>query len=166
MFQEQGHDTVEANKLLGLPEDCREYFSVKNILEELEVKSIQLMVSLLQRKLINFLYLFKQNKLELLIQPGIEIYISNELFIVLTQFCYDALLIKIYSRLRHVQLQFYYDFYILKGHFISMQFYNINCQISSIIPVIVLVYYFIQCTKDNFLQNIISMKYESLDITL
>jgi GTP cyclohydrolase II len=42
--QEQGLDTVDANRALGLPDDCREYTSVVNILQDLGVKSIRLMV--------------------------------------------------------------------------------------------------------------------------
>lgn len=38
-------DTVDANRALGFPDDCREYTSVHNILKELGVKSIRLMVS-------------------------------------------------------------------------------------------------------------------------
>jgi GTP cyclohydrolase II len=44
-MQEQGMDTVDANRALGLPDDCREYTSVVNILEDLNVKSIQLMTN-------------------------------------------------------------------------------------------------------------------------
>jgi GTP cyclohydrolase II len=43
--QEQGLDTVDANRALGLPDDCREYTSVRNILRDLQVESILLMVS-------------------------------------------------------------------------------------------------------------------------
>mmetsp|Transcript_30322 Transcript_30322/g.85702 ORF Transcript_30322/g.85702 Transcript_30322/m.85702 type:complete len:197 (-) Transcript_30322:370-960(-) len=43
--QEKGLDTVDANRKLGLPDDCREYTSVFNILSELGVKSIQLMTN-------------------------------------------------------------------------------------------------------------------------
>lgn len=43
-LQEKGLDTVDANRALGLPDDCREYSPVKYILEELGVKSVQLMV--------------------------------------------------------------------------------------------------------------------------
>lgn len=38
-------DTVDANRALGFPDDCREYTSVHNILKDLGVKSIRLMVS-------------------------------------------------------------------------------------------------------------------------
>lgn len=43
-LQEQGLDTVDANRALGLPDDCREYSSVRNILRDLGVKSIRLVV--------------------------------------------------------------------------------------------------------------------------
>ena len=43
-LQEEGLDTVDANRALGLPDDCREYSSVRNILSDLEIKSIRLMV--------------------------------------------------------------------------------------------------------------------------
>lgn len=44
-MQEEGLDTVDANRALGLPDDCREYTSVHNILADLNVKSVRLMVS-------------------------------------------------------------------------------------------------------------------------
>lgn len=44
MLQETGLDTVDANRALGLPDDCREYTSVTNILADLGIKSIKLMV--------------------------------------------------------------------------------------------------------------------------
>eukprot|EP00775_Hariotina_reticulata_P012739 gene12739-12868_t len=42
-LQEQGLDTVDANRALGLPDDCREYTSVRNILKDLQVRSVKLM---------------------------------------------------------------------------------------------------------------------------
>ena len=45
-MQEKGLDTVDANRQLGLPDDAREYTSVRNILADLNVKSVKLMVSL------------------------------------------------------------------------------------------------------------------------
>ncbi len=45
MVQEEGLDTVDANRALGLPDDCREYSSVRNILQNLGIRSIRLMVS-------------------------------------------------------------------------------------------------------------------------
>jgi GTP cyclohydrolase II len=44
LLQEQGLDTVDANRALGLPDDCREYTSVRNILRDLAVRSVRLMV--------------------------------------------------------------------------------------------------------------------------
>ncbi|KIZ05211.1 GTP cyclohydrolase II [Monoraphidium neglectum] len=44
-LQEQGLDTVDANRALGLPDDSREYTSVRNILAELGVKSVRLMTN-------------------------------------------------------------------------------------------------------------------------
>ena len=45
LSQERGLDTVDANRALGLPDDCREYFSVRNIISDLGIKSIRLVVS-------------------------------------------------------------------------------------------------------------------------
>jgi GTP cyclohydrolase II len=42
--QEKGFDTVDANRQLGLPDDAREYTSVRNILENLQIQSIELIV--------------------------------------------------------------------------------------------------------------------------
>jgi len=44
-LQEKGLDTVDANRALGLPDDCREYSAVGHILQELGVKSIRLMTN-------------------------------------------------------------------------------------------------------------------------
>lgn len=44
-LQEQGLDTVDANRALGLPDDCREYTSVRNIISDLKIKSIRLMTN-------------------------------------------------------------------------------------------------------------------------
>ncbi len=41
-------DTVDANRQLGLPDDCREYTSVRNILRDLDIRSIRLMVCALR----------------------------------------------------------------------------------------------------------------------
>lgn len=38
-LQEKGLDTVDANRALGLPDDCREYSAVKHILADLSVSS-------------------------------------------------------------------------------------------------------------------------------
>jgi len=44
-LQEQGHDTIEANSLLGLPEDARTYEDAAMILKDLDVRSIRLMTN-------------------------------------------------------------------------------------------------------------------------
>ncbi|PNW78519.1 hypothetical protein CHLRE_09g393900v5 [Chlamydomonas reinhardtii] len=44
-LQEQGLDTVDANRALGLPDDCREYTSVRNMLQDMGVKSIRLITN-------------------------------------------------------------------------------------------------------------------------
>eukprot|EP00887_Chlorella_sp_A99_P001171 scaffold14.g1171.t1 len=44
-LQEKGLDTVDANRALGLPDDCREYSAVRFILAELGIKSIKLMTN-------------------------------------------------------------------------------------------------------------------------
>lgn len=44
-LQEKGLDTVDANRALGLPDDCREYSAVKHILNDLDIDSIVLMTN-------------------------------------------------------------------------------------------------------------------------
>lgn len=44
-LQERGLDTVQANRALGLPDDCREYSAVRHILHELGINSIRLMTN-------------------------------------------------------------------------------------------------------------------------
>jgi GTP cyclohydrolase II len=44
-LQERGLDTVQANRALGLPDDCREYSAVRHILKDLGIKSIRLMTN-------------------------------------------------------------------------------------------------------------------------
>jgi GTP cyclohydrolase II len=44
-LQEKGLDTVDANRALGLPDDCREYSAVKHILDDLGVQSVRLMTN-------------------------------------------------------------------------------------------------------------------------
>ena len=44
-LQESGYDTVEANRELNLPDDCREYKTAAFILNDLNIKSIQLMTN-------------------------------------------------------------------------------------------------------------------------
>ena len=43
-LQEEGFDTVDANRQLGLPDDAREYSSVMNILKDLRISSVKLIV--------------------------------------------------------------------------------------------------------------------------
>ena len=44
-LQEHGHDTVDANRLLGLPDDSRRYDAAAGILADLDVQSIRLMTN-------------------------------------------------------------------------------------------------------------------------
>ncbi|MCK6587492.1 MAG: GTP cyclohydrolase II [Polyangiaceae bacterium] len=44
-LQSDGHDTVDANRLLGLPDDARDYASAAALLEHLGVRSIKLMTN-------------------------------------------------------------------------------------------------------------------------
>ncbi len=44
-LQEQGHDTVDANRLLGLPDEARDFSMVKEILEDLGIRSVSLLTN-------------------------------------------------------------------------------------------------------------------------
>jgi GTP cyclohydrolase II len=44
-LQAQGHDTVDANRLLGLPDDARTYDVARDMLEWLGVNSVRLMTN-------------------------------------------------------------------------------------------------------------------------
>ncbi|APR81004.1 GTP cyclohydrolase II [Minicystis rosea] len=44
-LQSSGHDTVDANRLLGLPDDARDYSSAAAMLERLGVSSVRLMTN-------------------------------------------------------------------------------------------------------------------------
>ena len=44
-LQEKGHDTVDSNRLLGLPDDAREYSCVPTILDHLKISSIALITN-------------------------------------------------------------------------------------------------------------------------
>jgi GTP cyclohydrolase II len=44
-LQERGHDTVDANRILGLPDDSRRYDAAQAILEDLGVQSVRLMTN-------------------------------------------------------------------------------------------------------------------------
>ena len=44
-LQESGLDTVDANRHLGLPDDAREYSSVRDILEDLKIPSVKILTN-------------------------------------------------------------------------------------------------------------------------
>lgn len=44
-LQSRGHDTVDANRLLGLPDDAREYHAAAHMLAHFDVKSVLLMTN-------------------------------------------------------------------------------------------------------------------------
>lgn len=44
-LQSKGHDTVDANRLLGLPDDAREYHAAAHMLGHFDVKSVLLMTN-------------------------------------------------------------------------------------------------------------------------
>ena len=44
-LQEEGHDTVDANRLLGLPDDQRRYDAAARILEDLGIQSVRLLTN-------------------------------------------------------------------------------------------------------------------------
>ena len=44
-LQEQGVDTVDANRMLGLPDDTRDYTVAAQILQDLQVESVSLMTN-------------------------------------------------------------------------------------------------------------------------
>lgn len=44
-LQQHGYDTVDANRALGLPDDCREYDCVSDILNAFKIRSIALMTN-------------------------------------------------------------------------------------------------------------------------
>ena len=44
-LQSRGHDTVDANRMLGLPDDAREYHAAVHMLEHFDVKSVLLMTN-------------------------------------------------------------------------------------------------------------------------
>jgi len=44
-LQARGHDTVDANRLLGLPDDAREYHAAVHMLEHFDVQSVLLMTN-------------------------------------------------------------------------------------------------------------------------
>jgi GTP cyclohydrolase II len=44
-LQEQGHDTVDANRILGLPDENRNFHAVKAILADLNINSVKLLTN-------------------------------------------------------------------------------------------------------------------------
>lgn len=44
-IQEKGHDTIEANRLLGLPVDCREYDEAAFILKDIGISSLRMITN-------------------------------------------------------------------------------------------------------------------------
>jgi len=44
-LQARGHDTVDANRMLGLPDDAREYHAAMHMLDHFDVKSVLLMTN-------------------------------------------------------------------------------------------------------------------------
>ncbi len=44
-LQEQGHDTVDANRVLGLPDDIRDFAAVRDIVRDLRINSVALMTN-------------------------------------------------------------------------------------------------------------------------
>ncbi len=44
-LQEDGHDTVDANRLLGLPDDSRRYDAAADILRDMGIQSVRLMTN-------------------------------------------------------------------------------------------------------------------------
>lgn len=44
-MQEEGYNTVDANRMLGLPDDAREYSAAKDMLDHLGVESVQLLTN-------------------------------------------------------------------------------------------------------------------------
>ena len=44
-LQEQGHDTVDANRILGLPDDSRRYEAAQAILRDLQIESVRLLTN-------------------------------------------------------------------------------------------------------------------------
>lgn len=67
----EGLDTVDANRALGLPDDCREYSAVRNILQHLGVKSVALLTN-------NPRKITKMNSLGINVESRIPIILPKE----------------------------------------------------------------------------------------
>ncbi|HCP46340.1 MAG TPA: GTP cyclohydrolase II [Deltaproteobacteria bacterium] len=59
-LQELGHDTVDANRMLGLPDDIRRYDAAASILDDLGIRSVRLMTN-------------NPRKVEELLRLGVEV---------------------------------------------------------------------------------------------
>jgi GTP cyclohydrolase II len=70
-LQSKGHDTVDANRLLGLPDDTREYSAVKVMLEQLDVRSVELMTNNPEKvRALRELGVTVENRVPVLITPN------------------------------------------------------------------------------------------------
>jgi GTP cyclohydrolase II len=87
-IQEHGYDTVDANRLLGFPDDTREYTSVPSILNDLNMKSVQLMTN-------------NPRKIELLCSLGVNILGRIPVIMESNQYSNDYILAK-RARMSHL----------------------------------------------------------------
>jgi GTP cyclohydrolase II len=70
-LQSKGHDTVDANRMLGLPDDSREYSAAKTMLEHLGIKSVQLMTNNPEKvRALRELGVTVENRVPVLIKPN------------------------------------------------------------------------------------------------
>jgi GTP cyclohydrolase II len=90
-LQESGHDTLEANCLLGLPADARTYESAASILRDLGVRSVELITN-------------NPDKIESLICLGIDITGRIPVVIPANHFSAPYLETK-FTRMRHISAE-------------------------------------------------------------
>jgi GTP cyclohydrolase II len=70
-LQSQGHDTVDANRLLGLPDDTRDYSCVKEMLEHFDIQSVELMTNNPEKvRALRELRITVENRVPVLIKPN------------------------------------------------------------------------------------------------
>jgi GTP cyclohydrolase II len=70
-LQSKGHDTVDANRLLGLPDDTREYSAAKVMLEHLGIETIELMTNNPEKvRALRELGVTVETRVPVLIQPN------------------------------------------------------------------------------------------------
>jgi GTP cyclohydrolase II len=70
-LQSKGHDTVDANRMLGLPDDSREYSAAKAMLLHLGVESVQLMTNNPEKvRALRELGVTVENRVPVLIKPN------------------------------------------------------------------------------------------------